>query len=485
MKRLFGKDRTVTWLLSILAVLVLFLTDCLPEYSIDTYSTFASSEWEWMLYGNGRIISAAVYWIYETYLNWSMPVTYMVSYVIGTIFMILAVYRTARVYEQYCPDSLTAVFLAAFVILNLFCIQFYLFVETGLLNASIFFAVLAFERMNRWWQGHRTKDLILTEVWLFCAVFIYQTALGIFVVLCLPHLIEHSHDFKSFVKNNFILAGMYGNVMIIAWLITRFVLANPRIGSTMTVAETIRNTFVNMLDVFLFSCHVMPKYCFALMCAGAVLLAAFVILKGGKPWRLYEIPYLIFVDLLAGFALYFVKASTDFSPRIVYPFGALAGILLVHLFVNHHEAMMKVYAKPEKFWLVLFAGVLLFQAANFTWIFRDRYRVNAKDREICLKIGECIDRYEAETGNTVKTITIYHDDQLTWNYPGMDGRGFNTRAFVEFWSDVNAINCNLNRHYERGTPQAEYNDYFYGKNWDDFSEEQLVFDGDTLHLCVY
>ena len=67
----------------------------------------------------------------------------------------------------------------------------------------------------------------------------------------------------------------------------------------------------------------------------------------------------------------------------------------------------------------------------------------------------------------------------------MDGRGFNTRAFVEFWSDVNAVNCYLGRHYERGVAQAEYNDYFYGKNWDDFSAEQLVFDGDTLHLCVY
>ena len=53
MKRLFAKDKTITWLLSIAAVLALFLADCLPEYSIDTYSTFASSEWEWMLYGNG------------------------------------------------------------------------------------------------------------------------------------------------------------------------------------------------------------------------------------------------------------------------------------------------------------------------------------------------------------------------------------------------------------------------------------------------
>ena len=165
-----------------------------------------------MLYGNGRIISAAVYWLYETYLNWSMPVTYVVSYAIGTVFLILAVYRTARVYEQYCPDALTAVFLAAFVLLNLFCIQFYLFVETGLLNASVFFAVLAFEALNRWWKEHKTRDLVLTEVWLFCAVFIYQTALGIFVVLCLPHLLEHTHDFRGFVKNNLILAGMYGNV---------------------------------------------------------------------------------------------------------------------------------------------------------------------------------------------------------------------------------------------------------------------------------
>lgn len=33
--------------------------------------------------------------------------------------------------------------------------------------------------------------------------------------------------------------------------------------------------------------------------------------------------------------------------------------------------------------------------------------------------------------------------------------------------------------------QEEIDERFLEKNWDAYSEEQLVFEGDTLYLCVY
>ena len=47
------------------------------------------------------------------------------------------------------------------------------------------------------------------------------------------------------------------------------------------------------------------------------------------------------------------------------------------------------------------------------------------------------------------------------------------------------MNYYLHTNYERISPIDKYTDYFSKKNWDHLSQEQLIFDGDTLHVCVY
>jgi len=60
------------------------------------------------------------------------------------------------------------------------------------------------------------------------------------------------------------------------------------------------------------------------------------------------------------------------------------------------------------------------------------------------------------------------------------------RAFATSWSDVNHLNVILEKSYLKKNPdQKIFNQHFKGKNWDSFSTEQLVFDGEILHICVY
>ena len=30
-----------------------------------------------------------------------------------------------------------------------------------------------------------------------------------------------------------------------------------------------------------------------------------------------------------------------------------------------------------------------------------------------------------------------------------------------------------------------YNEYFDGKDWEAYSDEQIVFEGDTMYICTY
>ena len=117
-----------------------------------------------------------------------------------------------------------------------------------------------------------------------------------------------------------------------------------------------------------------------------------------------------------------------------------------------------------------------------------RLQNNAADEALCRRIGDEIAEYEKESGNEILYVSISHDAKITKTNPWVVSIGdANVRAFSKEWSDVAHINVLLNKSYQKAPVSDEvYQAHFAGKNWSEFSaEEQLVFDGNTLHICVY
>lgn len=87
----------------------------------------------------------------------------------------------------------------------------------------------------------------------------------------------------------------------------------------------------------------------------------------------------------------------------------------------------------------------------------------------------------------MKNISIYTDGMLDIQYKNVfqGGGAMIVSSFMTSWSDVNAIKYYTQKDYFRSEPDPYYQDYFKEKDWKVFSEEQLIFDEDTLHLCVY
>ncbi len=53
------------------------------------------------------------------------------------------------------------------------------------------------------------------------------------------------------------------------------------------------------------------------------------------------------------------------------------------------------------------------------------------------------------------------------------------------WSALNSINLYLGRNYLEGEQDKDLAEYFASQNWGMYSEEQVIFRGNELHLCVY
>ena len=111
---------------------------------------------------------------------------------------------------------------------------------------------------------------------------------------------------------------------------------------------------------------------------------------------------------------------------------------------------------------------------------------NRTDERLCEQIAEMIENYEDGSGEQIKQICIYYDSAITKRNPGVLKIGdSNVRAFSKTWSDVEHMNVILGRDFAECAQNPEYAAYFASQNWDAFSGDQLIFDGETLHLCVY
>ena len=64
-------------------------------------------------------------------------------------------------------------------------------------------------------------------------------------------------------------------------------------------------------------------------------------------------------------------------------------------------------------------------------------------------------------------------------------RSTNGRGLATNFTVAPLIEYYYGEKYDWYVSQEEIDERFLEKNWDAYSEEQIVFEGDTLYLCVY
>lgn len=176
--------------------------------------------------------------------------------------------------------------------------------------------------------------------------------------------------------------------------------------------------------------------------------------------------------------------------RVIYPFASLPALLVLYISINQKKTANADTCKRAAT-ILIFAALFFIVGCQYLAterIFISKYEVNLSDELRCSYIGQAITEYEEETGESVTKIAFYDDSERTNPaYPHLstiDGDA-SLSSFYTNWSDLNAINYYLGTSYERAESDEEYAAYFAKQNWDTLSKEQLIFDGDTLHYCLY
>lgn len=460
------------------------------EFATDTYAVFTiggKSIFNHFL-SNGRIITAITYAIaYKLHL--SEYIVYLLSYLSGVILITASMYKLFKIINDKINSSLIPILICILTIINIFSIELFLYIEKGILVLSIFACVIALEYLTRYFKKGKNINLFVSFISMMFSYMCYQGTVGIFVSLGTVFIVMYSKNIRNFIKNNIITALLYGIPAIANILIIKLIFTNGRTNGEIILSESIIKIKQGTLNMLLTTYNLFPKYLYAIAILIVICFSLFKIFtckeysKKIKLFNILSIIYIVLVNLIVTLLPQLMQNTNSiwFVSRSTYTFASLLGILLLYLY-----ATFEVNIKINKIISILCITYLFIQFNYFIKIEKDRYINNYIDNQIAQEIVREINDYERKTGNVINKIAIYKDKNSSYAYPNLFVTGdMNIRAFNPEWSAVNIINYFMGRKIEITSNNENINKKFKENDWNYYSKDQLIFDYDTIHLCVF
>lgn len=489
MKRIIEMLKSRNFYLYILISVTFFGIFCKMEYATDTYSVLETPFKDMLIHfiSSGRLVTACWYGIYRVF-NLSNNMVYMLSFILAIICTSISIYKLENIFSKDIKSKTISILASVLIIINIFSIELYLFIEKGILLLSVLFCVCAVEKLIKYFEGNK-KSLVWVFLYMLLANFSYQGTVGIFVSIALLYIVKHTKDIKSFVMNTIVTGLGYGVPALINYITVRFIFVNNRVNGANNFSESITKIITGTKSMMFSTFEIMPKYLFITLLAILSLIIVYNIVRNNinkkkKVWLILGMIMIIIGNFVVTIFPQIMQntASIWFVPRSTYTFASLLGILLVYLFMN-----TEVNVKLEKVLLIALVIYLSIQYVSFQNISRDRYILNYMDNYTIMQIQEKIESYEKETENKVSKISFYEGNSKKYTYPKLFVNGdTNIKAFYPEWSRLNALNYYLNRKLENVENDEKIEEYYFkDKIWEYYDDEQIIIVGDTVHMFIY
>lgn len=478
-------------------VLLFFGTNVFLSFSTDSYSTLSAgfhTAAQDMLERNGRPIIALIYKLHS--LSGLPGISfYYISSGLALLFLGIAVWLYQKLLARYSLPENIRILLAFASIANIYIIEYFMFIEKCGFMLAILFNVIAVQSICGFFERKNTHlcnvSLLCAVLAMTLAVFTYQGTVALFVVLSIPFAFYHAKNFREYVCNIISIGVCYAVPVLLAFAAFKWVFNGTRLQTDFNLLANLKEFFGGLWMCNMETFDIFPHYIFLL--AVLLILAAAVISARGtdKPAFLEKLHILVLFAAACVFpAATILQGSGWWTPRTVYPLASIAGVLAINSFINHpiQPDSTASVCIAKRVSIAAIAVLLVVQYFGFTRLYIDKYKLNALDESRCCYVGQAISEYEETSGIEIRKIAFYTDaESAIPTYPHLYSHTGDLicSSFNQSWSDLSALNYYLGTNYEKVDPVEKYDIYFSEKNWDHLSQGQLIFDGDTLHLCIY
>lgn len=372
------------------------------------------------------------------------------------------------------------------IIFNFCTFETLVFAEAIVLAFSILCATLA----SCIYTSNLKRKNVYTAILIFLTILAYQTSTSLFLIITLVFIaFKNKGNIKEILKKSIYVGLIYGVSMILGLLITKF-LGNylnwvERETTLLSIKEMIQ-TIVKYLDfIVIKNFYIEPKgWNFIVIIFLTIIFIAQVI-KSKEYFHILE--YIVLVALCCIIPILPLMAipikDQYMETRMAMVFGELAGTLLLYLILVMKADETKVIKD-----IISIITITLFVINSIYFIRSSSENIATGyiDRNIAKSIIYNIEKYEKENDIKLKKIIVGYDKKPIYYYEGQIMlRSTNGRGLATNFTVAPLIEYYCGEKYDWYVSQEEIDERFLEKNWDAYSEEQLVFDGDTLYLCVY
>lgn len=478
-------------LLLIFTVVILFFgIDCFIEYSNDTYAILEDGLLNTAKEVAGRNARPvlSLFYLFWVITPFSEIQFYYFSYLMAVICLTLALYILQYELKESLPEPGFRVILAFFTIVNVFFINFFSFFEKGLFMLAILTAVLGAHYEKKYFETGSVRYSVISLCLIIFTALDYQIMLSVYAALAVIYAFKCSKDLCGLLKN-ILTVGVKALLSIMpAILITVFGSLGRfnKSGQTDQKAAFFR-ALRNLLRHSVYTHDILPPFLWLIPAVFCILICILLARKSSRKIYSYTSMAAVFFTCITLAFLFLFKGYAGYSTaRTIYPLALIPGMLMINASLNCDEARGKIMTRLMKAsYAVIFLHLVLL-CLVFNKKFINRYAVNRLDKNMMLTINGLIREYEKGSGNKISKISFYEDRFNSDYYGDVLDIGVNVSSSMSTdWSRLAALNWYCGTDYTEAEPLPEYREYFIEKDWSSFSEDQLIFEGDTLHLCRY
>ena len=487
-----------------LIIFIFTILTCSPllqmHLSSDTYNFIDEGYFDYadIFLQNGRVISA-----FMTYLGGVLNLNYEV-FIIGmqilsviiASFSIYILYKTivekvmGNEEEAYKINIKNVLFLmsANLIIFNCMALEYFLYAENAVMCLGLFLCILSAKILTSKQKHNYIKAAILLTISIFC----YQGYISIFITLVVLFNIIDKQEYKTkkLIKQFFIA----GILTVVSYLfnILEIYLANNLMGEIQERAgglESILQNIINVIPIsqgifkytLLTNFNLWPNFISIIWIAITTII---VTCTQDKVSKTIKYIFLVMIAIIATMLPVFVMQNPSIEARTSMSIGSIIGISCIYLV----SLDLDRYKKTQKIATIIIIAFFIFNTINTIQIFTAHIVTNKIDSNMGHAIKQKIEEYEKDTGKSITKVAVQRDKNNRAFPYGYNKKlfSFTQRAFDNYRCIVEALNYYCNRKFQVvPMDMVIYETNFQGKNWDAYSDEQIVFENDIMYLCTY
>ena len=464
------------------------------RYSSDSYCLMYRGYFEYPLHYfllDGRIVSTIVCYV-SGLLKLQYNVYFIILDFIGIIILSVSIFILYKYLSKILKFDrilykILLLLATQVTIINHISIEYLLYPESGVMCLGILLCVIASIIYN---ESQNKKYLKVFSLVLL-ATLCYQGIVNLFPILTLSIFTiknyNEKNSLKKLIKDYIILITKLGIIFCLVMIISYglCLIAEMIIGDSDFQIRSLNIALIkyNLYEGIVNNFNLLPNYLNFII----IFITSLIILQYSENKNLI-IQYILICFTAYLFVFLPIFVWRYIMARMAIAIGTLIGISLIFcllLIKNNDKKNIKKIIIP-----VIIFIYFVFNTFNFMVNANEHYKAYKKDVELGNEINKKIKEYENETGIIVTKMDYGYDKNPNFYTNGIKNKGpLTERKFSLFYCIVEATNfyCNKNFELKTGDYLSDYicEHYFYGIDYDSFSDTQILFEGDTMYFLIY